>query len=346
MATGDKGWGRLALFGLSFVLLTIAGAFWALSSAQASLDGLRPLADLSIDALLLLLGLWVAVYITDVFRYRSLGKAVDVHVGNRAALDASVANFFFSWVTPGSTFGAPASIYMLGRRGIPWDAAVVIAFGKAFTGVALICFASLLLVGWGLGPQFDQRLLYLVFFGGSVFLLLISLLVLAALRPEAATRHVRAFLARLPRRDGHWIHSVEETTCSAIERLSRLRSLRALSLLALTHLLYFCAFCAVGVELIVIFGGEANTQAIATTVVYVAFTYIAPTPGGAGFAEAMALPFFGDVLPPESAVMMVLAYRSMTLAVQLCFGLPYLLVVGGIASAARGRATGGEPDAR
>jgi hypothetical protein len=326
---------QLFAFGVSFVLLSLGGAYWALWSSGAGLSHLSMLAQLELTHVVLLIVLSAGVYATDVLRYRCLGMAVGVKVSAAAAMDASVANFFFSWITPGSTFGAPASIYMLGRRGVPWDASVVIAFGKAFTGVALICFVSLVLVALGLGPEFDEQLLYLVFFGGGVFLLLVSTITIAAFRPEGAKLRISSLFARLGQGRGPWVHSLERVTNQCIDRLALLRGGGAPLLLALSHLLYFATFAGLALVLIVAFGGEANLAAAATTVVYIAFTYIAPTPGGAGFAEAMAVPFFGHVLPAQEAVMMVLSFRALTLALQIGFGLPYLLVVGGVREALR-----------
>ena len=70
-------------------------------------------------------------------------------------------------------------------------------------------------------------------------------------------------------------------------------------------------------------------EAFASSWVYVAFVfYWAPTPGGAGFAEATAVPFFTAVLPPEQAIMMVLCFRTLTLYVQVVIAVPYLIVAG------------------
>jgi uncharacterized protein (TIRG00374 family) len=334
---------QLFAFGLSFVLLSVGGAYWAMWSSGAGLSDLNILWELGAGQIVLLAILCAGIYASDLLRYRCLGLAVGAPVSNAAAMDASVANFFFSWITPGSTFGAPASIYMLGRRGVPWDAAVVIAFGKAFTGVALVCFVSLVLVALELGPEFDSQLLYLVLFGGGVFLFLVSLISVAAFRPEGAKRRVEKLFGRLGKGHREWVHRVEQVTIKCIDRLARLRGGGAPLLLALSHLLYFAIFAGVAMVLIVAFGGQANLAAAATTVVYIAFTYIAPTPGGAGFAEAMALPFFGHILPAEQAVMMVLSFRALTLALQICFGLPYLLVVGGVSEALRQSSERGDP---
>src|SRR5512146_1874914 len=178
---------RLVLFGALFVALTTAGALFALSRAPVrAADLYAVFARQPAAVLVAIAGSCIAIYVTDILRYRSLGRAVGTHVDWKAGLDSSVANFLFSWVFPGSPFGAPATIYMLGRRNVPWDAAVVIAFGKAFTGVFVIVVASLAFVAAGLGPAYDGTVLAILLFGGTVFSTLFGLLVVAAFRPERA----------------------------------------------------------------------------------------------------------------------------------------------------------------
>ena len=339
-----------AFFAL-FLGLTAAGVAWAVSRAEVSTGDLRVILGFSASSLVLLAVFSLGIYASDVLRYQTLGRAVAARVSWRAGLDASVANFFFSWITPGSTFGAPATIYMLGRRGVPWDATVVIAFGKAFTGVAVVVVSSLLFVALGLGPDYDGNLLGLVIFGGSVFGVLFGSMIVAAMRPEPTRRVVAGLFGWLERKlpGGRYIASIERVTLGAITRLSHLRDGGVMPLLYLTftHILYFSVFAAVGVVLIHGFGGVADFRAFAATVVYIAFTYLAPTPGGAGFAEAMAIPFFGPLLPAEEAVMMVLCFRGLTFYLQVAVGLPYMLIVGGIgAITARvaGKARSSDPE--
>jgi glycosyltransferase 2 family protein len=327
---GARGLPRLLAFGALFVALTVGGAVWALWRAPVRLADLGVLWE---PRTVLVLGLLCAgIYLTDVLRYQALGAALATRVTWRAGLDASVANFFFSWITPGSTFGAPAAIYLLGRRGVPWDAAVVIAFAKAFTGVAVIVLLSLGFVACGLGPTYDATLVGVILFGGGVFTLLLGLGCLAAFRPVAAQRVVGGFFARFRRGA-----SVAAVTSRSIDRLSQLRAggWRPLAHLALTHLGYFAVFAAVGVVLLERFGCPPGVRAFAAVIVYIAFTYLAPTPGGAGFAEAMALPFFGPLLPPGKAVMFVLCFRGLTLYLQVGFGIPYMLISGGLGEMTR-----------
>lgn len=332
--TWTAGTRKLVLFGLSFVVLTVGGAAWALVRAPISWHDLAVVTRLSAPAIALLIGCTFATYGADVLRYRAVGRAVGVTVPWRAALDTSVANFFFSWLTPGSTFGVPATIYMLGRRGVPWDATVVIAFGKAFTGVAVVVTASVVMIGLGLGPRYDGHLLAVVLFGGAIFALLFGGLIGAALRPAPAKRGLARVFGWLSRRLGHarFVDTGQRVTLAAVDRLATLRTggLAPLGYLALTHALYFAATAGVGVVLLTGFGAAIDARAVCAVVVYLAFTYLAPTPGGAGFAEAMAVPFFGPLLPAEQAVAFVLCFRGLTLYVQVVFAVPYLLVIGGV----------------
>lgn len=326
---------RLLLFGGLFAGLTTAGALWALSRAPVRARDLAAVLVGQPTAQLVAIGLsCLAIYATDVLRYRSLGRAVGTHVDWKAGLDSSVANFLFSWVFPGSTFGAPATIYMLGRRRVPWDAAVVIAFGKAFTGVAVIVVASLVFVALGLGADYDRGVVGILLFGGAVFTTLFGFLVAAAFRPEPARRFVARVFARVIRRlgRGRVVTAFERTTTRSIDRLVRLRGGGVWPLVDLlaTHVLYFAAFGAFGVALLHAFGGDLGVRSFAAVIVYLMFTYLAPTPGGAGFAEAMAIPFFGPLLPADKAVMFVLCFRGLTLYLQVGIGVPYLLFAGGL----------------
>ncbi|CAN5877785.1 hypothetical protein BH11MYX3_BH11MYX3_37150 [soil metagenome] len=317
-----------------FVGLTVAGALWALSRAPISLSDLWVITRLPTGSLIALGVLCAGIYVTDVLRYRSVGRSVGTTIPWRAAFDASVANFFFSWITPGATFGVPATIYMLGRRGVPWDATVAVAFVKSFTGVGIVVLASLVFVITGLGPSYDAAVLGVVLFGGGVFATLLGLLVAAAFRPPAAKRVIARWFGWLGRRfgGGRRLASAEQVTGDAIDRLAQLRTAGPWVLLWMitTQVLYFAVFASVGVVLMQAFGGEVGVRPFAATVIYIAFTYLAPTPGGAGFAEAMALPFFGPLLPADQAVLFVLSFRGLTLYLQIGFAIPYMLVVGGV----------------
>jgi uncharacterized membrane protein YbhN (UPF0104 family) len=211
--------------------------------------------------------------------------------------------------------------------------------------VAIIVFASMLLVALGLGPDYDERLLVLVLFGGSVFGLLSGLLLVAALRPTSAQKVVaRCFVCLRRFLLGRSLHSLETLTLESIERLGRLRQAGVIVLveISVSHILYFGAFAGVGLVLLDAHGAPVDERSIASMIVYIAFTYVAPTPGGAGFAEAVAIPFFGPIVPAEQAVAVVLMFRALTLYLQVGFGLPYMLIAGGLGEIAARVAGRGE----
>jgi glycosyltransferase 2 family protein len=340
---------QLVAFIAMFVGLTLAGTVWSVWRTPISASELLDVVLALPSRLLVLLGaLVVGLYVTDVLRYKALGHATSVHITWRAGLDASVANFVFSNITPGSTFGVPATIYMLGRRGVAWDAALAITFIKAFSAAAVIALVGIVFITTGLA-EFDWRLAGIVAFTGSVFVILFSLLTFAAFRPAAAQGVVsRVFGWLAARFKARFIASGERVTLRAIDRLALLRTggITPLVLLVLSHVAYFTVFSSIGVILIYAFGGEPSVEAFASSWVYVAFVfYLAPTPGGAGFAEATSVPFFTAVLPAEYALMMVLCFRSLTLYIQVVIAVPYLLVAGTLRAMTRPAEAPDAPDA-
>ncbi|MEZ4471672.1 MAG: lysylphosphatidylglycerol synthase domain-containing protein [bacterium] len=137
----------LLLGSLLFVGFAVAGIAFALRGTPPA--GLGALGGAAWSALAVLV---VAIYGLDAWRYRVLGSAAGVALAWPAALEASVANFFFSWLTPGSALGAPAAIFTLHRRGVPLAAAGLIAFGKSATGTLVLLGLAFAALALGLGP--------------------------------------------------------------------------------------------------------------------------------------------------------------------------------------------------
>ena len=360
MTRGDKRPLRLVLFAALFLALTVGGAAWAIIRADVSLENLARLGDLSAGVLALLAGLSVAVFVVDILRYQLLGRAVGEPLDVRAAFDASVANFFFGWLTPGAAFGAPGSIYMLHRRGVSWDGAALIAFGKSLTGTAVLLLLAFVMLVLGIGPRLDSSALTVILPGAAIVVGLLVLLVMAAFRPERSLALVEQGTDWLGRRrflrdgrPGQVLRSLSRGVASTITRLAALRAggPRPLLWFAVSHLLYFAVFIAIAAVLVVSLGAGSGAGAMHSSgpghashliaafgisTVYVAFTYVAPTPGGSGLAEATAIPFYGDLLPPDQAVIAVLLFRALTFYLQIAVGLVYLPLVAGIGDIARG----------
>jgi uncharacterized protein (TIRG00374 family) len=330
---------RLALFLALFVGLAGAGIAWAVRSTDVSLRDLGELWRLPVATLFALGALCASLYVTDVMRYRAFGRAVGEPLAWRAAWDASVANFFFSWITPGAALGAPAAIVMLGRRGVSWEGATLIAFGKSVTGTLVILGLAFGVLAAGLGPALDRAALVVLTTGTGVVVAVILVPMIAALWPEASIRRIdriEAWLARrrvlAGERRRRVVARIGEGLRETVRRLAKLRTGGVAVVVALiaSHVLYLSVIVAIGVVLAMAFGATALPAAIGITIVYVAFTYVAPTPGGAGLAEAAATLFYGSILPARDAVLVVLLFRALTFYLEVLVGIVYLGVVGGI----------------
>ena len=330
---------RLGLFLALFVGLAGAGIAWALRSSDVSLRDLAALWRLPVTTLVALGALCTSLYLTDVMRYRAFGRAVGEPLPWRAAWDASVANFFFSWITPGAALGAPAAIVMLGRRGVSWEGAAVIAFGKSLTSTVVILAVSFVVFAAGLGPALDRSALVVLTVGIGLFVATLAVPMIGALWPAPTIRRIdriEAWLARrrmfAGERRQRIVARIGEGLRETVRRLAKLRAggaAVAVSLIA-SHLLYLAVLVAIAVTLAVSFGATALPEAIGISIVYVAFTYVAPTPGGAGLAEAAATLFYGSILPARDAVLVVLLFRALTFYLEIVVGIVYLGIVGGM----------------
>jgi uncharacterized protein (TIRG00374 family) len=296
-------------------------------------SGVRPadlgeLWTLPIASLVTILLLCIGLYATDMLRYRLFARAIGERIDWRGALDTSVANFFFSWITPGAALGAPAAIVMLGRRGVTWEGATLIAFGKSVTGTVVLVALAFVAMACGYGPELDGRV-FAVFMGGIAVvspLLLIPLV--GVFWPQRLLRGIE----RLERRfTGPVMTKVCGVLRRTVERLGKLRTGGAaipVTLLA-SHAIYLAALVGIAVVLAVGFGATSVLAAIGISTVYAAFSYVAPTPGGAGLSEAAATVFYGSILPAREAVLVVLLFRALTFYLGIAIGLVYLPIVGG-----------------
>jgi glycosyltransferase 2 family protein len=331
-----KGYLKLALFVVLFVVLAAAGIWYGVRRSGVTWNDLGALWRLPIATLAALAVLCVLFYVADMVRYRFVGRAVGEHVSWRAALDATIANFFFSWITPGAALGAPAAIVMLARRGVPWNAAALIAFGKSLTGTAVLILLAFLAMAVGLGPDLDGSLLAVFTTGVGVVAAMLLIPIVGAVWPARSLRLIARFEAWLLRRftseRGQRLGiRFAGGLRSAVERLAKLRSGGATTplLILLAHLVDLGVLVAIATVLAVSFGAPSLPQAIGVSVVYAAFTYVAPTPGGAGLSEAVGPAFYGSMLGAHDAVLVVLLFRALTFYLHIVVGVVYLGIVGG-----------------
>lgn len=295
--------------------------------------------ELPLPTLLSLALLCVAIYLSEIWRYRCYAAALGIELSPLAAFEASVANFFFAWITPGAALGAPASIYMLSKRGVSWESGALISFGKSMTGAALLLLVAFSLMLTGYGPELTTPLRLLFLWSGLSILIILAGPFLGALWPEPslafAERCERRLLSLVGAFEGPWEAWIRGSRRSFEQAVRRLLVFRQSGWRHWPHLLgaqaaYFLSFAGIAVILCQARGGDALFDAWALSIIFLAFTYVAPTPGGAGLSEAAAGTFFGALLSPSNSLWVVVFFRSLTLYGQIVFGFLYLLWVGGI----------------
>jgi uncharacterized membrane protein YbhN (UPF0104 family) len=256
----------------------------------------------------------------------------------RTALETSIANDFFSWITPGAALGAPAAVFIMGRRGVPWDTATIICFGKSMIGAALILLLTFLCLILGISPVLHPAFTILLLYASGVVSLVLGLPILAAVKKEQTVALLRLGKLRL-----HQVKSesklkkrllklLEETT-NTVNRLHQLLRTRGLGwavLVAFIHLPYFVVYGAILVVLLVNFDAQVSTSLMGVATVYLGFIYVAPTPGASGLSEATAASFFGGFTGAQAAFWVVILFRLVTVYLHLLVGALYFFWVGGV----------------
>ena len=280
----------------------------------------------------------VGIYVTDYFRYAATCRLLGVRLPFWAGCDAVVANFFFSWISPASVLGLPAAVYMLGRGGVPWDAAPLVAYGKSIVGIAVLLVIAGVVLALGAGPALGPAMQLVLAGGGAAMALFVLLPLLGVFWPALCARAVEAAAAKLgPRLASRpWlqrkVEAVARALLASIARAARLRQASRLSLLAVlaAQLAYLACFVAALALLAAAHGATPAARNFGVSVVYVATLMVAPTPSGAGISELAACPFFDGLLPPATALLVVLVFRTVTFYLHLAVGAVYLTGVGGL----------------
>ena len=319
--------------------LTALGILWAAPSPELLRASWRQAKGLSWPTLVALAVMSIGLFGAQMQRVIVFGRALGVRIGLRAALDATIADNFFSWLTPGAFLGDPITIYMLRRNGVPVEVGAIIAFGEFATGFAFIMGLASLLVALGFGPAISPwvgaSFASALGFGALVMLGL----VLGAFWPEATLARIERLERRLlgwrlcssPRAQ-RMVRALAAGVTGSVQRLAQFRRAGAPGSLALllSHVVYYGTFIGIFVVLAVAFGAPSWTEVLPVAIIFQAFLYIVPTPGGAGFGEASAAVFFGRFLPGGKALAVVLLFRMLTFYLHVLAGLVYLPITGGM----------------
>ncbi len=327
---------RFAAMLTGFAAFTALGVYWAAPDRETLARSGRELAALGWTNAVLLGAAAIAILSAEMIRLIVFGRVLGVRVGLRAAFDASIANDLFSWISPGAVLGEPAAVYVMARRGVPVDAALVISFGKFATSFAFFMGLAGLLVALGFGPEIADWAVASIVATIGFGVALVGSFVVGAMFPAATLRAIAAAEAwaarrRLARRP--WAQRAITASAGvarrSVERLARFRRGGAAGWLAMlgSHVLYYGSYVGLLVVLAWLFGTPSAGAAVPVAIIYQAFTYIAPAPG---IPEAGAAAFFGALLPGGGAFVVVLLFRALTAYFQVALGLVYLPVIGAL----------------
>jgi len=338
---------KLLVYLISFIGLTAVGIYWSIEHyqlKQGALQSLSHLSQLGTHTKLLLLLLYLALYVTDIWRYQVLAAALGRRIGFFTGLEVSIANDFFSWITPGAAMGAPAATYVLGKKGMPWDVAGIICFAKSMLGSAILVIMALAILILNLGPSMPSALIAILIWGFSVILLIIGVPIIAAIRLSASVALISSWEARLASGNNRFIKVKHYTRAllvilrQSIERLAKLESNAAwIVKVSLIHIPYILVFAGMLTIILWDFSRSYSSIALFGSIEYLAFTYVAPTPGAAGLSEASAAGFFSQLLSPAQALVAVILFRACTIYLHIAVGMIYITFKSGITIILRGK---------
>ena len=327
-----------------FVGLAGAGLWYAAGEALKDAQSLKLATELPTSLLSAMFAWAVLVYAADIIRFKLFGKLAGVRVALWPALEASVVNLFFGWITPGAAMGAPAAVYTLGKRGVPWDASMVVCFGKSLTGFGVLLILAFSFLAFGMGPSIDNpALLTILASAALISALFIAAPVLGGFHPERSKKVLDKIKSATQLKIGKKrfeflkLGFVFDVLLGITQRMAFLKNQNKFLFLAAlsSQLLYFCAFIAPAVMLCRFYGAEFMS-ATAHSTLFTALAYSAPTPGGAGIAEASSVMFFKDIISPAQSLYVGGVFRAFTFYFQIAAGAAYFFVFGGLGAVLAG----------
>jgi uncharacterized protein (TIRG00374 family) len=284
-------------------------------------------------AIAIVVGGALGLVATEALRIAVIGRLVGARVTPRDAWDAAVANHVMTAVTPQVGLGEPTVAYLLGKRGVPWDAAVAIPFIKFTSSLALVFVLGAALLVADFGPDVDERIRVIAIVWFLTIAAITSLVIAVFAHPATARRWIAAISGWLSRRrwfaSPTWqgrIASAAEVAARTAERLAGVRRASWPSAIALVvvHLIYYASYVAPLVCLACVLGDPPIATLALRSLVYLCFIFATPTPGGTGLSEAAAATFFGDLMAPADAIIVVAVFRASTFYLQLAIGALYL----------------------
>lgn len=314
------------LYFILFTLLSLAILFFYSNTGKAiEVLGRLDFRFLALAVGMSLLDMWLGGW-----RNHILARVLKPGISQMVCIRANLANIFMGAVTPSQTGGAPAQLYIWHREGIPLKDGLTISLINWFSTLIFFptsAFIALMI----LKNQFSEDILsYLLRFGFIIFLVLLTLVTIAFIRPILIGKVLRGI--------GYWIGSLNSKwEQKIVEKADQLyasvqgyqQSCKALLIdrpylfpysFFMTTLLYFNKFCLAYVLMLGIGGTAAFWPVIAVQVVVIFILYFAPSPGGSGIAELSIAGLMSSILASDLVPAFTLLHRVFLLFIPAIVG--------------------------
>jgi uncharacterized membrane protein YbhN (UPF0104 family) len=331
--------GRFMILFAIFAVLSIVGFAWLLRGTDDAAQLWQSIGRQPWWFYGLVAAASALLIFAEVVRVMVHGRAVAVAMPFRTAFDATIANNFMSWLSPGGLLGEPAATYVMAKYGTPIDGALLAAYVKFVISFAFIMALAFAGIALGFSPPFPLTLTISVLSGIGIFVALAALLVGGAMFPQQSGALVAKLEQRIHR---SWIargrlrginNAIFTVAKESIIRLSALRQrgTRWLLPVLLSHVGYYVAYACIMLAIAhgLTPGQHLDSYAVVMRgFVYLSFLHILPTPGGTAIGEMAAHAFFASTFGRGLDVEYVLWFRAATLYLHVAFGLVYLPLIG------------------
>ena len=281
------------------------------------MDTLRQLSDFhpaSLVGVIVLIGF--GMYF-DALRLQRLSAVTGKRVELSAAIRVVFGNYFMALLTPGATGGAVIQVLFLKRAGIPTGSATVVVLIRTILSILflVLCLPVVFYYDPQILPWFDRAEIV----RSAILLAGLVLVGMAALRTRLSDRLAVVLLKRFPVR---W----------RFRLMKVYRDMRgALALMAASPIAVGWAFLESGISLLLIYamvpmlflgiGAQLDWVQVMGRMVFLnLLLYFAPTPGGAGVAEALFVSSFKSFLPLGTVGVAAVAWRIFAEYLPACIG--------------------------
>ncbi|HWR31491.1 MAG TPA: lysylphosphatidylglycerol synthase transmembrane domain-containing protein [Negativicutes bacterium] len=281
------------------------------------MDTLRQLSDFhpaSLVGVIVLIGF--GMYF-DALRLQRLSAVTGKQVELSAAIRVVFGNYFMALLTPGATGGAVIQVLFLKRAGIPTGSATVVVLIRTILSILflVLCLPVVFYYDPQILPWFDRTEIV----RSAILLAGLVLVGMAALRTRLSDRLAVVLLKRFPVR---W----------RFRLMKVYRDMRgALALMAASPIAVGWAFLESGISLLLIYamvpmlflgiGAQIDWVQVMGRMVFLnLLLYFAPTPGGAGVAEALFVSSFKTFLPLGTVGVAAVAWRIFAEYLPACIG--------------------------